>query len=383
MALMIFANDLAGAPHRLVPPWMRHFGKGDGMTWVDLIFPAFLFIVGLTIPLSLGPRLDRGDSKASVLGHVLGRSFSLIVLGILMVNDSPDSGALGWPSSVWVALLYLSAICAFIEIKAWPLGSRFLRWAGGLSLFVLACLFRGSAGRRIITWTPFSIHHSWYGILGIIGWAYLIASVVFLLFRGQRTALAVSGALLLCLYPANETGFFNHFFLRHYLGIGDILGAHPSIAVAGLLLGTALVAPDLSEPGRRLRFVLLFIAGYACAAMLLRGLYGINKDEATPSWCLWSAAITAGVWLPLWSPTELRPVKWLANPLAAAGRNVLLAYLLSEGLESFLDLLRVGNFYDSLSESSLAGACLRSAGCAVGLLALTAWLNRRGVRLRL
>src|SRR6476646_10957941 len=60
MFMMIFVNDLAGAG-RVVPDWMVHFSDrhrgGSGMTFVDLVFPAFLFIVGLSVPLSLGGRM--------------------------------------------------------------------------------------------------------------------------------------------------------------------------------------------------------------------------------------------------------------------------------------------------------------------------------------
>ncbi|MDB6040342.1 MAG: hypothetical protein JWM99_4183, partial [Verrucomicrobiales bacterium] len=43
MFTMIFVNDLAGAPKAIVPAWMRHFHGKDGITFVDLVFPAFLF----------------------------------------------------------------------------------------------------------------------------------------------------------------------------------------------------------------------------------------------------------------------------------------------------------------------------------------------------
>ena len=49
--------------------------------------------------------------------------------------------------------------------------------------------FEEPAEERIITLAPFSINTQWYGILGLIGWAYLVACVVFLAFRNQRTAI--------------------------------------------------------------------------------------------------------------------------------------------------------------------------------------------------
>jgi len=62
MFMMIFVNDLAGAG-KVVPDWMVHFSDrhrgGSGMTFVDLVFPAFLFIVGMSIPFALGPRIEQ------------------------------------------------------------------------------------------------------------------------------------------------------------------------------------------------------------------------------------------------------------------------------------------------------------------------------------
>ena len=133
----------------------------------------------------------------------------------------------------------------------------------------------------------------------------------------------------------------------------------------------------------RVKFTLLFIAGFALGALLWNGLYGISKDNATPSWCLWSCAITATLWLGFHFMCDVKPVKALARPLAIAGQNVLLAYLLSEMMESVLHLLHLGNWYDHLSEANLAAAIARSAGCGILILLVTAGLNRLGFRLKL
>ena len=56
MLAMIFVNDLAIIQGDIVPDWMLHFSdraKGSGMTFVDLVFPAFIFIVGMSIPFSM------------------------------------------------------------------------------------------------------------------------------------------------------------------------------------------------------------------------------------------------------------------------------------------------------------------------------------------
>jgi heparan-alpha-glucosaminide N-acetyltransferase len=48
MFAMIFANDLVSGSDRIVPPWMKHFHGKNGMTFVDMVFPAFLFVVGMS-----------------------------------------------------------------------------------------------------------------------------------------------------------------------------------------------------------------------------------------------------------------------------------------------------------------------------------------------
>jgi predicted acyltransferase len=396
MFTMIYVNDLAGVSDKIVSGWMKHFRGKSGMTFVDLVFPAFLFIVGMSLPFGLGSRLSKGQPLGNILLHVAVRTLSLLFIGILMVNETPSSEKMGWSGALWATLMYFSAILAFCAIsppqksaaaasrkEVFRIVSLVLRLVGLATLVYLAFAFRGEDGHRIISLAPFSIHTEWYGILGLIGWAYLVGALVFLVFRGHRTALLGSAVLLLCLYPADQHGAFNSFWLAHYVGIGETLGAQAAITVAGLLLATILGAPDTGSVWSRARFTLLFIAGAAAGALLLHGLYGINKNSATPSWCLWACAITAALWLLFYILYEVRPVGFIGKPFAIAGQNVFLAYLISEMLPSAVDLLRLNDWYGHLAEPTLAHAIARSAGCAVVILCLTAALNRVGFRLKL
>src|SRR6185436_9103998 len=97
----IFVNDIAGVSNRIVPAWMKHFHGKSGMTFVDLVFPAFLFIVGMSIPFALGSRLNKGESLGRIMFHVITRTFGLLAVGVLMVNESPDSNSMGWSAPLW------------------------------------------------------------------------------------------------------------------------------------------------------------------------------------------------------------------------------------------------------------------------------------------
>ncbi len=396
MFLMIFVNDLSGAGD-IVPDWMVHFSErhrsGSGMTFVDLVFPAFIFIMGMSIPFALGAQLRRHGSLWKIIRGAFGRMLSLLVVGVLMVNEAPDPAKTGCAAALWSTLMYLSALAAFCEIRPggpaapdaprWRTISVILRLMGCVALGVLAFVFVGPDGHRIITLAPFTLHHEWWGILGLIGWAYGMAMVIFLVFRGNRTALLASVVLLFCLYPADQTGAFDGCWLARHVGFGATLGSQAAIAVGGVLLGAMLLSTDVASVAARVRFTLWFIAGTALAAWLLNGLYGISKNSATPSWCLWACAITAAVWLLFYWLADVGPGTPLTRILAVTGQNVLLAYLLSEMLPSALDLSGLGGWYAALAGPTLFPAIARSVVCAAALLGATVALNRAGFRLKI
>lgn len=93
IALMIFVNELAEI--KGLPWWTYHApGKVDVMTYVDMVFPGFLFILGMAIPLALNARIRKGDSPATLLGYIALRSAALLVLGIILENGGRGDPAL-------------------------------------------------------------------------------------------------------------------------------------------------------------------------------------------------------------------------------------------------------------------------------------------------
>lgn len=408
MFTMIFVNYVAGAGE-IVPDWMVHFSdrhpNASGMTFVDVVFPAFLFIVGMSIPFPLGTRLARGERRWRILAHILVRTLSLLFIGVLMVNEWPDAQRMGWSPKLWQTLLYTAAILAFSAIapphgprpaaRPWRVLSLSCRVLGLATLVWLAFAWRGGEGERMVTLWPFTLRVQWWGILGLIGWAYLVGSILYLVFGSHRTALLGCLSLLLCLYAGDRTGLFHGLWLRSVIGIGDTLGSLPSITVAGMLLASILTSTDATRPAVRFRFAALFIAGTAVGALLLEGLYGISKNLATPSWCLVSCAITAAIWLVFHIVCDVRdeakgarvPEKrrssWtITGALRLAGQNVLPAYLISNLLPAALDLLGQRWFREIL-QSGLTAAILTSATSGVLILGASAGLNRLGFRLRL
>jgi len=362
------------------------------MTFVDLVFPAFLFIMGMSIPFALGARLAKHEPGWKIFGHVALRTVALLSIGILMVHETPDTAMLGWSGNLWCVLMYLCAIAAFCSISTRPRSiesarairtfNLCVRLLGLAGLVWLAFAFRGAQGQRIITLSPFSVATEWYGILGLIGWAYLVTSIVFLVFGRSRAAVLGCMVLLMCLFAADKAGAFEWFWLRRIVGIGETLGSLPAISTGGLLLGLMVAATQTAALRARTRFAFWFIIGCSTAALLLNRAYGISKNQATPSWCLWACAITAGLWYVFYLICDVRSVRAISLPFAMAGENVLLAYLISEMAPGLLATLHLGEAYGHLA-TTLPGAIARSILCAILILVVSVGFNRVGFRLKL
>jgi predicted acyltransferase len=80
IAAMILVNN-PGNPH---PYWPLEHAEWNGWTPTDLIFPFFLFIVGVSLVFSSEDRLRRGDSRTALLFHALRRAVIIFAIGLVM-----------------------------------------------------------------------------------------------------------------------------------------------------------------------------------------------------------------------------------------------------------------------------------------------------------
>lgn len=390
--VMIFVNDVAGV--RGTPAWLKHVEPpgADGMTFVDVVFPAFLFIVGLSIPIALERRLGR-ESNARVVRHVLARTLGLLVLGVFMVNAGGASPAGVLSPRLWSLLVYLGAILVWVAVPADAgLGRRAtmaIRLAGAALLTALAFLYRGPGEPTLI-----ELRHSWWGILGLIGWAYLVASATYLLLRDRVPALIGAVVLLYGVFIADAAGAFAGLtWLTRWVAIGSMLGSHAALTVSGVVFG-ALLLPDspLRTHGARIRWALGYGAFMAAASWLLHSaarvhpMFIVNKIAATPPWCLYSAAITIALWAPLYWLLDVRRRTGWARVLESAGQNALLAYILAPIAYDVLDLaadgLGIANPYWGLGQSFASGV-VRAAVFAAAATAVAAVAQRKRFVLRL
>jgi heparan-alpha-glucosaminide N-acetyltransferase len=389
--LMLFVNEVAGV--RDAPGFLLHKPPGaDGMTITDVVFPAFLFITGLSIPFALGGRIRRGEPRAAVWRHVLTRTLALLVMGVLMVNVEVARGGGVLGVDLWNALMTVGVVLVWQA----PTGEKGRGWEGRLRalgialLLVLALLYRTEGVSGLVQLRP-----HWWGILGLIGWAYLVASSLYLLV-GERVGAHVGlVSLLYCLYLADDVGQVGALVaLRPYLRVGHDLGSLAAVALSGTVLGLML-ARHRREGASARAFVgpaLFFAAALAAAGLLLHTAHElhpafiINKPLATPPWCLLSSALTAGAWIVLFVPADVWGWRRWPRVLTIGGQNALLAYFLAPFFLSFFALAAPAfggtNPYGALGENTVIGV-LRSAAFAWAVVRLCGWLRGRGLRLHI
>ncbi len=389
--LMLFVNEVAGV--RDAPAFLRHASHdADAMTITDVVFPAFLFIVGMAIPLALDGRLRRGETKGEVGRHVLVRTFALLVIGVLMVNAEMAGPGGPLPLAVWNILMTVAVVMIWAAPAADAAArrrQRLLQVAGVALLAVLAFTYRGTDLTGLIQLRP-----HWWGILGLIGWAYLLVAGLYLLVGDPPPILTGVMALLYCLYLADTAGQASVLVaLRPYLSVGSVLGSHGAVVLSGAILSVMLRLHQRegAPAGRFVGPALAYAAALAAAGLLLHTMsaldpaFRFSKVHATPPWCLVSSALAAAAWAAVYAVADVRGFRRWPPAVLMAGENALVAYLLAPFLLSLFEasapLFGGTNPYESLAENTAVGL-VRSAVFAWMVVRLCGLLRKSGFRMQ-
>ena len=408
--LMIFVNDVVDV--KTAPAWLKHVSaRADGMTLPDMVFPAFLFIMGMSVPLALGRALAQGRSRTRLLAKVLRRTLTLLVMGVLMVNmEQHNPGYRG----LWGLLAYPAIFMAFLVVPPSPERKRkiftVVRVIGFAALAVLALVYRTADGKHLVLGPIFDqsdtiwLRHSWWGILGLIGWAYLVTSLIYLALGRRREWLIGAAGLLAMLYVADHEGLFSRVDSRAWLtwaapairqierlvegvgahvSIGSSLGSLSSISMAGCCLGAILLPGSrIRTHTERLRWTITFGIGLALAALLFDPLFGISKIRATPAWCFLCASLTTLTWAALYWFMDVRRYRAWSLIVRPAGMNPLTAYILHPWVFMIAGFLHLPIWFYKSSELPVIVAiigCLTMAFVTVGLTGL---ISRLGCRMK-
>lgn len=340
IVLMIIVNN-GGGPKSYAP--LNH-ASWNGWTLTDTVFPTFLWVVGVSITLSLGKRIAAGVPRSRLLAQIFRRAAIIFVLGL--------------------------AVYAFPEFH------------------VASFRILGVLQRIAICYLIASLLYLYTGIRGQIIWLVSLLAVYWL----AMTLIPVPG------FGAGRLDLDGN--LAHYVD-GWVLGQHnydgrgwdpegivstlPSIATAlfGVMAGYIVrLQRALSE-----RVTWLFLTGNILIGLgLICNIWlPINKKLWTDSFAIFMAGLDfvllAGF---LWIIDHLGYQRF-AKPFAMVGMNAITLYLTSEFGSEILDMTSLHDrFYTLLvaiaspvNASLLYALTFTLCNCAIGYV-----LYRRGWFLR-
>ena len=281
MFLMLFVNDIPGI--KQIPHWLLHAKMDEDMLgFSDIIFPCFLFVMGMSVPFAILKRQEKGESFWGTLRHVLERTLALIVMGLFTVNlGSYDGEATGLPYAWYSILLVVSF---FLTWNLYPKSegvSRYLfkgmKWGGVLLMLGLFLMYEGKNGA---VFAP-----KWWGILGLIGWTYLVTAIVFLIARIRLVWMACAWVLFLALSVLSH-GTWDLSFLPSDM-------THHALGVSGAFASVLLIR--LGNKEKPFKFVGTMIG---LGMLMLVFFFAshphwiISKIQATPTWLFVCNAIS-------------------------------------------------------------------------------------------
>jgi heparan-alpha-glucosaminide N-acetyltransferase len=374
MLFMLFVNDLWSLHD--IPAWLEHVpADADGMGFADIVFPTFLFIVGLSIPLAINRRLQKGDSIPRVILYIAKRSLALLVMGFYHVNsENINSDLIPISRGMWSIL---ATLAFFLIWNVYPQGKVLKRipaflfqGIGIVMLAGLAWIYKGGN-----TESPVGMQTHWWGILGLIGWAYLLCSVLYLFLRKHPALLWLAWLVLLLLnmqefYPLGASPFRILISASNY-----------TLVWAGVIT-TCVTLKQSTENQAQFpwRMSLELAMALLLAGLWLRPLWGISKIRATPSWTLICTAICLVVLTVLYFIADTHhKTKW-ARFLAPAGRSTLTCYLLPYVVYPLISA--TGLTLPSVLTGGLIGLC-KSMIFAITIIYLTGTLEKRKIQLRI
>lgn len=348
MFVMIFVNDFWKIHD--VPHWLEHATYGeDFMGLADVVFPCFLFAVGMSIPYAIERRYEKGFSAESTVAHILSRTFALLVMGAFITNSefrlSPEV-----PYSIGI-YWFLMAV-GFIGVwNQYPKPKdavqrnlfRVCKLVGILSLVYLAFTFRNPKG---------GVFGAYWGILGSIGWTYCLCAMIYFFSRDRLKYLCLFVALflLICLTdsPMREsfgnTPIVNLPERNFYYGMLSIFhignGALPAFTMGGILLSVLSLRFSDRSCIWRMKHAFFIALSFFIIGLGSHYFWIVSKIGATPPWVFYVLALSVALYALLERMVGRNQIGWFRF-IRPAGTATLTTYLVPYVFYGFADVTKI------------------------------------------
>jgi len=354
VALMILVNTAGDGKASFLQ--LRH-SVWNGCTVTDLVFPFFLFWMGVAMAISVRSRLKRQHPKGEIVAEVVKRSLIIVGLG-LFLNGFPyfPLATLRYCGVMQrIGLCYLMGALLLLVMKK-----------RGLALTVAVLVLGYWA---LLTVVPVPGYEGKRGVdVGVLDpQANVVAAV-------DRMVIPVE-----------------HRYHKSFYDPEGLLSTFPSLGT--VLLGALAGLWMIENKGKSLGW----LAGAGAVLMAMGWIWSlalpINKRMWTSSYVLWTGGLALLLLAAMrWAFDEKGfGTKWL-RPTLAFGSNALFAYLLSELLATVMDLVPLGG-WGSVHVASygwlgwMGGGAMQSLVWSVGFVGLcylpVEWLYRRKIFIKL
>jgi predicted acyltransferase len=299
--------------------WPLKHAQWNGWTPTDLVFPFFLFIVGVAMPFSFSARLKRGESRTELLGHVVWRGVVLFALGVFL-NGFPNQYQL----ASWrvYGVLQRIAICYVISAIV-ALWTNWRTWI----VAIAACLLGYWILMRFVPVPGFGIPTHDIPLLdpdrNLAAWLdrRLLAGHLYEVTRDPEGVLSTIPAVATSLL-----GLLTGQWLRSSRTTASKTLGMALFGVIGVMTGKIL---DLGFPINKKLWTSSYVVFTAGLALLCLTL------------CYWMVDVKR--WRGLWT-----------KPLLVFGMNAIAAYVFAEVISGLLDRVHTGegtSWQESIYES--------------------------------
>lgn len=376
MLLMIWVNDFWTLTN--VPKWLTHAKPNeDYLGFSDIIFPLFLFIVGLSIPYAIKNRIAKGEPTLVMAKHILIRSASLLVIGVFMVNYETHHETLGLGKWLWCLIMAIAVSLVWMLWKRSPVSKKYhgyIQMVGWIILIVLAVIYNGgSDGQSMMS-------PQWWGILGLIGWAYSINALAFLFTKGNLLLMIVLWMAFNVLSVFTSLGYLSGIPAPFSYFSTWITGTIPAFTTAGIV--ASLLFQRVSKKGMGKSLTLLLGIGVLniVVALVTRHIWGISKVPGTPSWLMVCTGIGFMSFVLLYYLVDIKRKQAWAKILVPAGTATLTCYLIPYFTYPIRNLtgIQLPEFINNGPIGLMSSFCF-----ALLVVVFTGWLQKKGFTLKL
>jgi len=295
----------------------------DHRAWVgcspwDLIQPAFMFMVGVSLPFSIASRRARGQSFARMFGHSVFRAVMLIALGIFLRSQGRSQTYFTFED----VLTQIGLGYVFLFLLGWARPK--VQWAAAIAILVGYW-----AAFALYPLPPADFDTTTVGVAA--DWPH--KQTGFARHWDKNTNLAhAADVWFLNLFPRERPFTANR---GGYLTLNFV----PALAtmIFGLIAGGWLRS-DRSSTVKLQRLVIFGVAGILLGWLLHAvGLCPLVKRIWTPSWTVFSAGWVTLMLAGFYYVVDLRGYKKWAFPLLVVGMNSIAMYVLVHVAERYIE----------------------------------------------